>query len=60
MNKQQIRANFRNSVFERDGGCCAMCGLSTDLDKLDAHHIVLVFDAYINTWENHHQKADGY
>ena len=35
--KQQIRENFRNAVFERDGHKCRMCGRSSE--KLDAHHI---------------------
>lgn len=38
MNKKNIRANFRNSVFERDKNRCRVCGRS-DV-KLDAHHIV--------------------
>ncbi len=36
--KQQIRENFRNEVFERDGFACKCCGESEG--KLDAHHIV--------------------
>jgi len=37
MGKKEIRANFRNSVFKRDGNKCMLCGRS-DV-KLDAHHI---------------------
>ena len=35
--KHQIRDNFRNDVFKRDGFKCRVCGRS-DV-KLDAHHI---------------------
>ena len=34
--KQQIRENFRNDVFERDGHKCVFCDETKDLD---AHHI---------------------
>jgi len=34
--KKQIRANFRDAVFKRDGHQCRMCGATGDLD---AHHI---------------------
>ena len=34
--KQKVREDFRNSVFERDGHKCKICGSN---DKLDAHHI---------------------
>jgi len=37
MNKKQIRENFRNEVFKRDGNKCRVCGRN-DV-KLDAHHI---------------------
>lgn len=40
MNKKQIvRANFRDAVFKRDNYKCKMCGLKTDIEQLDAHHI---------------------
>lgn len=46
MDKKQLRARFRQSVFERDGFRCAMCGLQHDAAAwqhepfpLDAHHI---------------------
>ena len=35
--KHQVRDNFRNDVFKRDGFKCRVCGRS-DV-KLDAHHI---------------------
>lgn len=42
--KKQVRANFRNSVFHRDGYRCLTCGFQSTPDKavedLDAHHIV--------------------
>lgn len=34
--KKEIRAAFRNAVFERDGHKCRICGHESDLD---AHHI---------------------
>lgn len=34
--KKQIRANFRESVFIRDGYKCVFCDITTNLD---AHHI---------------------
>jgi hypothetical protein len=34
--KKQIRANFRNAVFKRDGHKCVFCDHT---DDLDAHHI---------------------
>lgn len=46
--KQAIRANFRNSVFERDEYKCRVCGVLGIIDPmfpgltdnvLDAHHI---------------------
>lgn len=36
--KKQLRADFRDAVFARDGWKCAMCGRG-DV-KLDAHHII--------------------
>lgn len=42
--KKEIRRNFRDAVFKRDGFRCAMCGMKSSKDKaeqeLDAHHIV--------------------
>lgn len=35
MSKKEIRASFRNAVFDRDKGKCRMCGLKA----VDAHHI---------------------
>jgi hypothetical protein len=37
LTKKQLRNDFRNAVFERDGYCCAMCGRNDC--KLDAHHV---------------------
>jgi len=37
LNKKQVRENFRNSVFKRDGNKCKICGESNS--SLDAHHI---------------------
>lgn len=41
--KQQIRKNFRDSCYKRDGFRCAMCNTKSSKDKaeeeLDAHHI---------------------
>lgn len=37
--KKEIRRKFRESVFERDGFKCRVCGWKEDLEKLDAHHI---------------------
>lgn len=34
--KRQIRQQFRNEVFERDGHKCAFCECT---ENLDAHHI---------------------
>lgn len=34
--KQQVRQDFRDAVFDRDGHKCVFCGHSSDLD---AHHI---------------------
>jgi len=34
--KKQVRENFRNAVFNRDGHKCVMCGSTEDLA---AHHI---------------------
>lgn len=36
-NKKQVRANFRQAVFSRDGNRCRCCGKSGC--ELDAHHI---------------------
>jgi 5-methylcytosine-specific restriction endonuclease McrA len=35
--KKRVRDRFRNTVFERDGYKCRMCGKSDE--PLDAHHI---------------------
>lgn len=43
--KKQIRENFRNAVFERDGRKCVMCGKKDT--KLDAHHIE-TRDSFVN------------
>lgn len=41
--KREIRKNFRDSVFARDGYKCVVCGLQSSQDEaeldLDAHHI---------------------
>ena len=37
MTKKQVRAKFRQSVFDRDGHKCKICGR---VDNLDAHHII--------------------
>jgi len=37
MNKKQIRNNFVQAVFERDGHKCVMCGRK---HTLNAHHII--------------------
>lgn len=34
--KKQIRKNFRDAVFKRDGNKCVFCDCTEDLD---AHHI---------------------
>lgn len=36
-NKKQVRANFRNAVFERDQFMCRVC--SSKDGRLDAHHV---------------------
>lgn len=36
--KKQVRDDFRDAVYERDGHQCVMCG-KRDC-KLDAHHII--------------------
>ena len=36
--KKQIRENFRNAVFQRDGHTCAIAGCDVKV-SLDAHHI---------------------
>ncbi len=42
-NKKEIRKNFREAVYKRDGYCCRICGYKPseeNLEKeLDAHHI---------------------
>jgi hypothetical protein len=41
--KKQVRANFRNATFKRDGYCCIVCkkqATETTAEAiLDAHHI---------------------
>jgi hypothetical protein len=37
--KKEMRNDFRNAVFERDGYRCVMCGKTSKEVKLDAHHI---------------------
>lgn len=41
--KKQIRKNFRDACYKRDGFRCAMCGMKSSKDTaeqdLDAHHI---------------------
>lgn len=42
--KKQVRDNFRNAVFSRDGNKCRVCGTPPPkgvavVDFLDAHHI---------------------
>lgn len=43
MGKKEVRPNFRNSVFKRDGYCCKICKYKplpeNLLKELDAHHI---------------------
>ncbi len=39
MGKKDVRANFRNSVFKRDGNQCVLCKAKAEDVKLDAHHI---------------------
>lgn len=37
--KNNIRENFRNSVFKRDKYTCKICKTKRDEKDLDAHHI---------------------
>jgi len=37
LNKKQVRENFRQQVFARDGHKCLFCDRT---DNLDAHHII--------------------
>ena len=41
--KKEIRRNFRESVFDRDGYCCKRCGFGPVYESpeliFDAHHI---------------------
>lgn len=41
--KKDIRKNFRDSTFDRDGYCCKLCGNGPVLESpesvFDAHHI---------------------
>jgi hypothetical protein len=44
MSKKQVRKNFRDSVFSRDGYRCRICGnkpLESEVEQyLDSHHIL--------------------
>jgi len=62
--KKQIRHNFREAVFNRDGHKCVFCDVT---ENLDAHHIVdrnsLPFGGYvlengITLCPEHHEKAE--
>ena len=62
--KKQIREEFRNAVFERDGNRCRKCGSA---GKLDAHHITdrkempnggYVLENGISLCEPCHEKAE--
>ena len=64
--KQLIRANFRAAVFGRDGGKCAFCA---ETENLDAHHITdrslmpnggYVAENGISLCPAHHLSAEKY
>ena len=37
--KKDIRTSFRNEVFKRDNYTCQLCGIKSNPDWFDAHHI---------------------
>ena len=62
--KQRLREQFRNLVFERDGSKCVICNKTNDLD---AHHITdrrdmpaggYVLENGISLCPEHHQLAE--
>lgn len=66
MKKKEIRQNFRDEVFKRDGHKCVFCDCR---DDLDAHHIVdrhempnggYVKENGITLCPKHHLDAEAY
>jgi hypothetical protein len=62
--KKQIRKEFRDAVFERDGHQCCFCSVD---ENLDAHHITdrnqmpkggYVVENGITLCEEHHRQAE--
>jgi 5-methylcytosine-specific restriction endonuclease McrA len=40
MTKKEIREKFRNDVFKRDKYTCKVCNQKSNIENLDAHHII--------------------
>lgn len=62
MNKKEIRKNFRDAVFKRDGHKCIMCGI-TSADWRKANNEVVTGDTYLDAHhitDRHLMPSGGY